>query len=133
PTLVPTPTPRSSGSGFMWPVRGTVTSEFGARWGRFHYGIDIAAPAGTPIAASKGGVVAFAGWMNGYGNFVLIDHGGGMVTGYAHQSRLAVGKGQDVGQRQTVGYVGSTGNSTGNHLHFEVRVNGSARNPRGYL
>ncbi len=98
-----------------------------------HNGIDIADPAGTPIASSKDGVVAFAGWMNGYGNFVIVDHGGGLSTAYGHQSRLAVSKGAGVDQGQTVGYVGSTGNSTGNHLHFEVRVNGAAVDPLAYL
>jgi len=117
----------------MWPVNGTVTSEFGPRWGSFHPGLDIADPAGTPIAASKAGVVVFAGSNGGYGLFVIIDHGGGFATAYAHQSRLGVSQGQQVSQGQTIGYVGSTGFSTGNHVHFEIRVNGTAQNPRSYL
>jgi murein DD-endopeptidase MepM/ murein hydrolase activator NlpD len=77
--------------------------------------------------------VIVAGWMGGYGNLVVIDHGGGIATAYGHQSSIAVGNGQQVAQGQTIGYVGSTGHSTGNHLHFEVRVNGAAVDPLGYL
>ena len=123
---------RPSVSGLIWPIRGPVTSEFGWRWGRMHQGIDIAASSGTPIRASASGTVIYAGWMNGYGNVVLIDHGG-LTTVYAHQSRLGSGEGQRVGQGEVIGYVGSTGRSTGPHLHFETRVNGIARNPRNYL
>jgi murein DD-endopeptidase MepM/ murein hydrolase activator NlpD len=128
------PVASSSSSGMIWPVRGIVTSEFGSRWGSFHPGIDIAAPEGTPIAAAKSGVVVFAGWNDGgYGNFVVLDNGGGVGTAYAHQSRIAVSEGQHVSQGQTLGYVGTTGNSTGDHLHFEVRINGQVQNPRSYL
>ncbi|MDQ1391576.1 MAG: hypothetical protein QOF30_553 [Acidimicrobiaceae bacterium] len=122
-----------SASGLIWPVHGPVTSEFGPRWGGFHPGIDIAPPFGTPIHAAKAGVVILAGWVSGYGNYTLIDHGGGLVTGYGHQSRLAVTVGQTVTQGQVIGYEGSTGNSTGPHVHFEVRINGQVQNPRGYL
>jgi murein DD-endopeptidase MepM/ murein hydrolase activator NlpD len=122
----------ASAAGLIWPVHGPVTSEYGPRWGGFHPGIDIAAAFGTPIHAAKDGVVIFAGWNGGYGNFVLIDHGGGLVTGYAHQSQIAVTQGQTVGQGQVIGYEGSTGDSTGPHVHFEVRVNGSPQNPRHY-
>jgi murein DD-endopeptidase MepM/ murein hydrolase activator NlpD len=97
-----------------------------------HQGLDQGAGTGTPIGASRAGTVIFAGWQGGYGNLVLIDHGN-VVTAYAHQSRMAVSTGQSVGQGQTIGYVGNTGNSTGPHLHFETRVNGSAVNPRQYL
>jgi murein DD-endopeptidase MepM/ murein hydrolase activator NlpD len=114
-------------------LRGTLTSPFGPRWGGFHPGIDIADPRGTPIAASKAGTVIFAGSMGGYGNFVIIDHGGGYATGYAHQSRIATHEGADVRQGQIIGYVGSTGHSTGNHLHFEVRVDGHPENPMRFL
>jgi murein DD-endopeptidase MepM/ murein hydrolase activator NlpD len=124
---------RASGSGMQWPIRGTVTSEFGPRWGRLHAGIDISAPNGTPIRAAKTGTVIFSGWQGGYGQAVVIDHGGGLTTLYAHQSRLASSSGQDVEAGQVIGYVGSTGNSTGNHLHFETRVDGSPQNPRRYL
>ncbi|MEY2565693.1 MAG: hypothetical protein QOE35_222 [Actinomycetota bacterium] len=122
-----------SASGLIWPLRGRLTSGFGYRWGRLHAGIDIAAPTGTPIHAAKAGRVIFAGVMNGYGNVVVIDHGGGFSTLYAHQSRLGSSKGQSVSQGQVIGYVGSTGHSTGPHCHFETRFGGSPRNPRPYL
>ena len=115
----------------MWPIAPRVSQEFGVNG---HPGIDLVASIGTPIAASKGGVVISAGWNNGgYGNLVLIDHGGGIVTAYAHQSQILVSAGQFVSQGQIIGLVGSTGNSTGPHLHFEVRVNGQAVDPLGYL
>src|SRR5207237_9307885 len=118
-------------AGFIWPVHGPVTSEFGPRWGGFHSGIDIGADIGTPIHSAKRGVVSFAGWNDGgYGNFVIIDHGDGTATAYAHQTQVGCSVGQVVAQGQTIGYVGSTGNSTGPHLHFEIRVNGVAQNPR---
>jgi murein DD-endopeptidase MepM/ murein hydrolase activator NlpD len=122
-----------SASGLIWPVRGRLTSGFGRRWGRLHAGLDIAAPTGTPIHAAKAGRVIFAGRMNGYGNVIVIDHGGGFSTLYAHQSRLGSSKGQAVSQGQVIGYVGSTGHSTGPHCHFETRFGGSPRNPRPYL
>jgi murein DD-endopeptidase MepM/ murein hydrolase activator NlpD len=124
---------RVSGSGLRWPVGGPVTSEFGYRWGRLHAGIDIGAGMGTPIRAAKGGTVIFAGQQSGYGNVVIIDHGGGLSTLYGHQSRIAVNDGEDVGGGQVIGYVGSTGHSTGPHLHFETRIGGSPENPRRYL
>jgi murein DD-endopeptidase MepM/ murein hydrolase activator NlpD len=121
-----------SASGLIWPVSGPVVSPFGMRWGRLHAGIDIGAGYGTPIHASASGTVIFAGWMGGYGNFVIIDHGGGLSTGYAHQSSIAVGGGS-VSQGQVIGYVGCTGHCFGPHLHFEVRINGSPVDPLGYL
>lgn len=124
---------RSGSGGCIWPTRGVVTSEYGYRWGRLHAGIDISAPTGTPIWAAKGGVVIFSGVMSGYGNVVVVDHGGGFSTLYAHQSRIAARDGQSVSQGQTIGYVGSTGRSTGPHLHFETRYGGTASNPRGCL
>jgi len=124
---------KASSSGLIWPLRGRLTSGFGRRWGKLHAGIDIAAPKGTPIHAAKGGTVVFAGQMQGYGNVVIIDHGGGLSTLYAHQSRLGSRRGQRVAQGQVIGYVGSTGHSTGNHCHFETRINGTAQNPRKYL
>ncbi|HVM03640.1 MAG TPA: peptidoglycan DD-metalloendopeptidase family protein [Acidimicrobiales bacterium] len=124
---------RISGAGLVWPLRGTVTSPFGPRWGRLHAGLDISGGTGTPIRAAKGGQVIFAGSMSGYGNCVIIDHGGGLTTLYAHQSRLGTSDGADVGQGDVIGYVGSTGHSTGPHLHFETRVGGSPQNPRRYL
>jgi len=120
----------ASSSGFIWPLHGPVTTEFGANGG--HPGIDIAAPNATPIAAAKAGTVVFSGPNDGYGNYVCIDHGGGLSTCYAHQSRIAAGEGQRVGQGEIIGFEGSTGNSTGPHLHFEVRVDGVVQNPRNY-
>lgn len=124
---------RISGAGLIWPVRGTVTSEYGTRWGRMHEGIDIAAPTGTPIRAAKAGTVIFVGQQGGYGNMVLVDHGGGFVTAYPHQSRFGTSEGAGVSQGQVIGYVGCSGSCTGPHLHFETRVNGVAQNPRRYL
>jgi murein DD-endopeptidase MepM/ murein hydrolase activator NlpD len=122
-----------SAAGFIWPVNGPVTSGFGMRWGRMHEGIDIAVGAGTSIHAAASGRVVYSGWMGGYGNLVAIDHGGGLSTAYGHQSSIAVGNGQIVSQGQVIGYVGCTGHCFGDHLHFEVRINGSAVDPLGYL
>ena len=122
-----------SSSGLIWPVNGPVVSGFGMRWGRMHEGIDIGVGYGTPIHAAASGTVVFSGWMDGYGNFVIIDHGGGMATAYGHQSAIAVGGGQSVSQGQVIGYVGCTGHCFGPHLHFEVRINGSPVDPLGYL
>ncbi len=122
-----------SGSGLMWPTKGRLSSAFGYRWGRLHAGIDIAASKGTIIRAAKAGTVVFSGQMSGYGNVVIIDHGGGLSTLYGHQSRIAARRGQSAGQGEVIGYVGSTGRSTGNHLHFETRTNGRPQNPRRYL
>jgi murein DD-endopeptidase MepM/ murein hydrolase activator NlpD len=122
-----------SSSGLIWPVSGPVTSGYGWRWGRMHEGIDIAVPTGTPVAAAASGRVIYAGWMGGYGNLVVIDHGAGLATAYGHNSSIAAGSGSSVSQGQTIAYAGSTGHSTGPHVHFEVRVNGSAVDPLGYL
>jgi murein DD-endopeptidase MepM/ murein hydrolase activator NlpD len=123
---------RGGSSGFIWPVNGPVVSGFGMRWGRMHEGIDIAVPAGTPIRAAGSGSVALSGWYGGYGNYTCINHGGGLSTCYAHQSSYAVQSGS-VSQGQVIGYVGCTGHCFGDHLHFEVRVNGAAVDPLGYL
>jgi murein DD-endopeptidase MepM/ murein hydrolase activator NlpD len=123
----------ASASGLIWPVSGAVVSPFGMRWGRMHEGIDISAGSGTPVAAAASGTVISVGYMGGYGNLVVIDHGGGLATAYAHLSGYAVGSGQSVTQGQVVGYVGCTGHCYGPHLHFEVRVNGAAVDPLGYL
>jgi murein DD-endopeptidase MepM/ murein hydrolase activator NlpD len=123
-----------SGSGAVaWPVSGPVTSGFGIRWGRMHEGIDIAVAEGTPVRAAAAGTVIYAGWLGGYGNLVVVDHGNGLSTAYAHNSSLGVGVGQSVAAGEIVSYSGNTGNSTGPHVHFEVRVNGSAVDPLGYL
>jgi murein DD-endopeptidase MepM/ murein hydrolase activator NlpD len=122
-----------SSSGFIWPVSGPVTSTFGMRWGRMHEGIDIGAPAGTPIRAAASGTVIYTGWLGGYGNLIVIDHGAGLATAYAHMSGYAASTGQPVAQGQTIGFVGCTGHCFGSHLHFEVRVNGAPVDPLGYL
>ncbi len=122
-----------STAGLIWPVSGPVTSPFGWRWGRMHTGIDIGVPDGTPIHAAAAGTVIYATWMQGYGNLVVIDHGNGLATAYAHQSQIAVSYGQQIGQGDVIGYVGCTGHCFGPHLHFEVRVNGEPVDPLGYL
>jgi murein DD-endopeptidase MepM/ murein hydrolase activator NlpD len=124
---------------FVFPANGRISSGFGNRrhpilgYSRFHAGIDFAASHGTPIYAADSGRVIFSGWYGGYGQTVIIDHGGGISTLYAHASRLMVSEGQTVQQGQTIAAVGSTGLSTGPHLHFEVRQNGNPVNPAGYL
>lgn len=128
PTLV-----TSSTGGFIWPVRGTLVSPFGERWGRLHSGIDIAAPAGTAIAASASGQVVYASSMSGYGLMVVIQHAGGIATAYAHNSSISVSVGQSVSQGQTIAAVGCTGHCFGDHVHFEIRVGGSPVDPMGYL
>ena len=119
-------------SGFIWPVNGPITSGFGPRWGRLHAGVDISAPGGTPIRAAKAGTVALASPYGGYGNYICINHDGGVSSCYAHLSSYAVRSG-NVSQGQVIGYVGCTGRCFGNHLHFEIRVGGTPVNPAGYL
>lgn len=122
-----------------WPVSGEITSPYGYRvhpiWGTtiYHSGIDIGVDEGTPVHAADGGVVVWSGWMGGYGYAVVIDHGNGLSTLYGHNSELAVDEGQSVAKGQVISYAGSTGNSTGPHVHFEVRVNGDPVDPMGYL
>ena len=111
------------------PCDGVVVSGFGMRWGRMHEGIDIGCAFGYAQSAAASGTVIHAGWLGGYGNLVVVDHGNGLATAYAHASSILVGVGQSVAQGETVSLVGSTGNSSGPHLHFEVRVNGSAVDP----
>jgi murein DD-endopeptidase MepM/ murein hydrolase activator NlpD len=123
----------------LWPVRGWVTSEFGFRFSpmvetyRFHQGIDIATRPGTPIIAPADGRVVFAGWEGTYGKTILINHGYGIVTRYAHLSEMYVSEGQMVKRWEVIGTVGDTGITTGPHLHYEVIVNGVPVNPRDYL
>ena len=128
------------GSGQLgWPVSGEITSPYGYRthpiWGTtiYHSGIDIGVDEGTPVHAADGGTVVWSGWMGGYGYAVVIDHGNGMSTLYGHNSELAVSEGQDVSKGQVIAYAGSTGNSTGPHVHFEVRISGDPVDPMGYL
>jgi murein DD-endopeptidase MepM/ murein hydrolase activator NlpD len=129
-----TPPVAPIGTGVLgWPVSGPVVSGFGMRGGRMHEGIDITCSTGTPVRASGDGTVIWAGWRGGYGNAVAIDHGGGLSTLYAHNSALASSVGQSVVRGQVIAYAGSTGNSSGPHVHFEVRVNGTAVDPLGYL
>ncbi|MDV3000191.1 MAG: hypothetical protein N5P05_001797 [Chroococcopsis gigantea SAG 12.99] len=122
-------------NGYIWPAKGVLTSGFGYRWGRPHRGIDIAAPTGTPIVAAAGGEVVSAGWNSGgFGNLVKIRHDDGSITFYAHNSRILVRRGQLVQQGQQISEMGSTGFSTGPHLHFEVHPGGSgAVNPMAFL
>jgi len=128
-----TPTAPAGAPSFIWPVNGPITSPFGMRWGTLHPGIDIGVPTGTPIHAAAAGKVVWCGWESGYGNLVMIDHGGGYATAYGHQSRIAVSCNEDVQQGQVIGYSGCTGFCTGPHVHFEVRVNGTPVDPLGYL
>ncbi len=120
---------------FTWPAAGTLTSRFGRRWGRMHQGIDIAGPAGTPIQAAADGTIVRAGWHSGgYGNFIEIKHSDGTITRYGHNSSLLVSVGQVVRQGQQIAAMGSTGRSTGSHLHFEIRPSsGNAINPVALL
>jgi murein DD-endopeptidase MepM/ murein hydrolase activator NlpD len=124
---------RTGSSGLIWPVNGPIASGFGMRWGRLHAGVDIAVPAGTPIAAAASGTVVLMGWVDGYGNYTCVDHGGGLSTCYGHQSGFATSQGATVSQGQVIGYVGCTGHCFGDHLHFETRVNGVPVDPMGYL
>ncbi len=119
---------------FVKPIRGgSFSSSFGSRWGRKHEGVDWSCSVGTAILASSKGKVSFAGWQNGYGNTIVINHGNGLRTKYAHLSRIAVSAGQAVEQGQSIGYSGNTGNSTGPHLHFEILLDGEPVNPMNYL
>jgi murein DD-endopeptidase MepM/ murein hydrolase activator NlpD len=131
-------TPTTTGTttiGFSWPAAGKLTSRYGRRWGRMHKGIDIAGPIGTPINAAADGTVIAAGWNSGgYGNLVEIKHNDGTTTRYGHNSRLSVAVGQTVRQGQQLAEMGSTGHSTGSHLHFEIRPSGgNAVNPIAHL
>ena len=129
------PVQGESSSGMIWPVNGPITSPFceARAWESCHPGIDIGVPAGTPIQAAAAGTVSIAGPNDGYGNYTCLDHGGGVSTCYAHQNTIAVSVGEQVSQGQVIGTVGCTGLCFGDHLHFEVRVNGSVVDPMGYL
>lgn len=128
--------PIKAGSGqFIWPINGVLTSPWceARSWESCHPGIDIAAPTGTPIRAADGGTVRIAGFTGGYGNYTCIQHTAKLSTCYGHQSAIQVRVGQSVNKGQVIGLVGSTGHSTGPHLHFEVRINGAVTNPMNYL
>lgn len=126
--------PSTTGSGsFIRPAYGSLSSRYGARWGRRHNGIDIAGSYNSPIYAADGGKVTYAGWMDGYGNYVVIDHENGYKTAYGHCASLCVSVGQRVSKGEQIAKMGSTGRSTGNHLHFEVKVNNSFTDPLGYV
>jgi len=129
------PGPIKQGSGqLIWPLNGPVTGVFGeSRPGHMHSGIDIAVPEGTAIRAADSGRVALMGWVGGYGNYTCVQHTASMSTCYGHQSSFATSNGASVSQGQVIGYSGNTGNSTGPHLHFEVRINGTPVDPMGYL
>jgi murein DD-endopeptidase MepM/ murein hydrolase activator NlpD len=123
---------------FTWPIQGRLTSMYGRRnisvgGNTFHAGVDVAAPSGTPIAASKAGTVVKAGWGGAYGYVVYIDHGDGSQTRYGHMSQINVAVGRYVNQHNVIGLVGTTGASTGPHLHFEIRFEGRSVDPLGYL
>ncbi|HEY9805507.1 MAG TPA: M23 family metallopeptidase, partial [Candidatus Obscuribacterales bacterium] len=126
---------KQSANGFIWPSKGVLTSGYGWRWGRMHKGIDIAGPIGTPVVAASDGVVTYAEWNDGgYGNLVEITHADGTETIYAHNSRILVQKGQKVAQGEQISEMGSTGFSTGPHLHFEIHPAGQgAINPMAFL
>ena len=131
----PAPGPIRQGSGqLIWPLNGPVSGSFGeARPGHMHAGIDIVVSEGTPIRAADSGRVALMGWVGGYGNYTCVQHNASLSTCYAHQSSFATSNGANVSQGQVIGYSGNTGNSTGPHLHFEVRVGGTPVDPLGYL
>lgn len=121
------------GMNLVRPVSGVLTSRYGYRWGRTHTGIDVGAPTGTSIKAAASGTVTFSGWKGTLGKMVVVSHGNGIQTYYAHCSKLLVSAGQKVSAGQVIAKVGSTGRSTGPHLHFEIRVNGSSINPQSYV
>lgn len=121
------------GMSFVKPVTGVVTSRFGARWGSTHTGTDLGAPTGTAIKAAASGTVLFSGWKGTLGKFIVVNHGNGIQTYYAHCSSLLVSAGDSVSAGQVIAKVGNTGRSTGPHLHFEIRLNGSALNPQSYI
>jgi LysM repeat protein len=135
PQVPQSPLPGSGAGDYIWPTQGVFSSGYGWRWGRMHKGIDLANSTGTPIVAAKEGRVSFAGWHDGgYGYLVEISHANGSTTRYAHNSRLLVAHGQEVRQGEVISQMGSTGNSTGPHLHFEIIAPGmGAMNPLNFL
>ncbi len=136
---LPPPVSDGAPSSFSWPVSGPITSPFGMRTDplgrgfKMHTGIDIGAPMGSTVTASAGGRIIYAGWEGGYGNTIIVDHGGATSTLYAHLSQIFISQGQDVQRGQAIGAVGCTGNCTGPHLHFEIRINGVPTDPTARL
>ena len=124
---------RASASRFIWPTKGEISSSFGWRWGRLHAGVDIANDSGTYVMSARAGRVIWAGWRGGYGYAVMLDHGGGYVSLYGHLDDYFVEKGQYVRAGQRIASMGSTGNSTGPHLHFEIQKDGQPVNPVEFL
>lgn len=124
---------KGAGGALIWPVNGQLTSPFGPRWGRLHAGIDIAVPTGTPVRAAQAGTVTIAAVVGAYGNYVCVSHSAGLSTCYAHNSSLRVRVGQRVAQGDVIAAAGNTGISTGPHVHFETRINGTPRDPMGFL
>lgn len=133
PATLREPAARGGWPAFIWPVDGPISSAFGPRWGTVHEGIDIAVPTGTPVRAAAGGRVKFAGRYGAYGLLVIVDHGGGITTRYAHNSRLLVEVGDEISRGEVIAISGDTGRSTGPHLHFEIRKDGRALDPLPYL
>lgn len=125
--------PAARGEALAWPAPGVLISGFGVRDRDNHFGIDLACPEGTPIRAADDGIVLFAGEQRGYGNLILLAHEGDVVTVYAHNARNLVAQGEKVARGEEIGRVGRTGNATGPHLHFEVRVGTQPRDPLGFL
>ena len=124
---------RAGSGGLIWPVNGTIVSPFGMRWGRLHAGVDIAVASGTPVRSAATGSVRIAGWVEGYGNYVCVQHQGALSTCYGHNTSLAVHVGQSVSQGQVISSSGCTGHCFGPHVHFETRINGVPVDPMGYL
>ena len=135
PSSVNTGAKVNLGISLIRPLSGTLTSRFGSRWGKTHKGVDIGASKGTKIVAAAAGTVTVSqyGYSGGYGNYIMLSHGNGVQTVYGHCTSLLVNVGEYVSQGQAIATVGSTGRSTGNHLHFEIRVNGIAQNPQNYV
>jgi murein DD-endopeptidase MepM/ murein hydrolase activator NlpD len=133
PAAIARGAPLEVSAGLIWPVAGSMWGGFGPRWGSFHKGIDIGAGYGTAVGAAASGQVVLATSGGGYGNYVIVRHGNGLETLYAHLSAIYVGLGQYVGQGEAIGAVGCTGRCSGNHLHFEVYVGGVPVDPLGYL
>jgi murein DD-endopeptidase MepM/ murein hydrolase activator NlpD len=127
------PPPKKGTGTFSYPARGSISSRYGLRWGRTHSGIDIAAAYGSTVRAADGGVVTWVGYEGGYGKLIKIDHGANYVSYYGHLSKYNVKAGQKVFKGEKIGAVGNTGNSTGPHVHFEIRKNGVSTNPLKYL